>query len=273
MFDEFLRERASARRAVRPFDAARRLRRATSTASRGSTACGRSSQSRGIELPEGGRRPAGPRPSRLGTRKNELVLELHRERGRRALRRLGALRRRGARRGPARARSSRRARTPREVLEAAGHRRPLRGASSTASSPSARSLPGKPAPDTFLAGRARARRRAGARRRCSRTRSRASRPGRAGGFGFVVGVDRTGQADALRAARRRRRRAGPRRAAGGGVIERATSSPSSPGRSASTSSTSTCSPRPSRSSRCPTATSACAATSTRASRRRRRART
>ena len=33
---------------------------------------------------------------------------------------------------------------------------------------------------------------------CSRTRSPASRPGRAGGFGCVVGVDRVGQADALR---------------------------------------------------------------------------
>jgi beta-phosphoglucomutase-like phosphatase (HAD superfamily) len=34
--------------------------------------------------------------------------------------------------------------------------------------------------------------------RCSRTPLLASRPAGAGGFGFVVGVDRTGEADALR---------------------------------------------------------------------------
>ena len=60
-------------------------------------------------------------------------------------------------------------------------------------------LPGKPAPDTFLRGGRAARRRARGSARCSRTRSPAWRPGRAGAFGYVVGVDRVGQADALRA--------------------------------------------------------------------------
>ena len=41
--------------------------------------------------------------------------------------------------------------------------------------------------------------------------------GRAGGFGFVVGVDRLGQADAAAGARRGRRRHRPRRPAGGGA--------------------------------------------------------
>jgi beta-phosphoglucomutase-like phosphatase (HAD superfamily) len=60
------------------------------------------------------------------------------------------------------------------------------------------SLKGKPAPDTFLAGA-----------RCVGVAPRQAAvfedalagvaAGRAGGFGFVVGVDRTGHADALRA--------------------------------------------------------------------------
>ncbi len=85
--------------------------------------------------------------------------------------------------------------------------------------------------------------------------------GRAGSFGWVVGVDRSGQAEA-RAPRRRRGRGGPRRAAGAPVIP-TTSSRSRRGRCRSASSTSTCSPRRSRSSRSPTATSGCAGTSTR----------
>lgn len=62
----------------------------------------------------------------------------------------------------------------------------------------ARGLKGKPAPDTFLAGA-----------RCVGVEPAQAavfedalagvEAGRAGGFGFVVGVDRTGQADALRA--------------------------------------------------------------------------
>ncbi len=61
-----------------------------------------------------------------------------------------------------------------------------------------RGLPGKPAPDTFLAAAADL----GADRSVSVVFEDALAgvaSGRAGGFGFVVGVDRLGQADALRA--------------------------------------------------------------------------
>ena len=59
-------------------------------------------------------------------------------------------------------------------------------------------IAGKPAPDSFLRAAAAARRRRPIRRRCSRTRWRASPAGRAGHFGLVVGVDRVGHADELR---------------------------------------------------------------------------
>ena len=61
-----------------------------------------------------------------------------------------------------------------------------------------RGLPGKPAPDTFLAGRRAISACPGSRPSSSRTRWPGSWPGRAGGFGYVVGVDRVGHADALR---------------------------------------------------------------------------
>ena len=63
----------------------------------------------------------------------------------------------------------------------------------------AQGLRGKPAPG-HVPGRRRGASASSRRRpRCSRTRSPGVAAGRAGGFGFVVGVDRTGQADALRA--------------------------------------------------------------------------
>lgn len=154
--------------------------------------------SRGIELPDGS--PDDPSDSEtvvgLGNRKNELVMRLIHERGVEPY--VGSVRFVEA----ARASKLRRAVVSsstncREVLHAAGidglfeevvdglvaEREQLRG---------------KPAPDTFLAG----------------ARSLAVEPvqaavfedalagveaGYAGGFGFVVGVDRAGQADALRA--------------------------------------------------------------------------
>jgi beta-phosphoglucomutase family hydrolase len=58
-------------------------------------------------------------------------------------------------------------------------------------------LPGKPAPDTFLAG-ARALGVEPARSVVFEDALAGVQAGRAGGFGWVVGVDRTGQADALR---------------------------------------------------------------------------
>ena len=66
-------------------------------------------------------------------------------------------------------------------------------------------LKGKPAPDTFLEGA----RRLGvepAQAAVFEDALAGVEAGRAGRFGWVVGVDRIGQADALAAARRRRRR-------------------------------------------------------------------
>jgi beta-phosphoglucomutase family hydrolase len=62
-----------------------------------------------------------------------------------------------------------------------------------------RNLPGKPAPDTFLAAAAELGVAPGA-AAVFEDAVAGVRAGRAGGFGYVVGVDRLGQADALRAA-------------------------------------------------------------------------
>ena len=61
-----------------------------------------------------------------------------------------------------------------------------------------RHLAGKPAPDIYLAG-AEVLGRPPVSRRSSRTPLAGVEAGRAGGFGVVVGVDRVGQAEALRA--------------------------------------------------------------------------
>ena len=74
-------------------------------------------------------------------------------------------------------------------------------------------LRGKPAPDTFLAG-ARALGVRAAQAVVFEDALSGVAAGRAGNFGFVVGVDRVGQADGAARARRRRRRQRPRRAAG-----------------------------------------------------------
>ena len=131
---------------------------------------------------------------------------------RRGLRGLGPLRRGGARRRACDAPSSRRARTPVRCSRPPGSTTSSRR-SSTVTPPSARGC--RASPPRTCSSRAPAR------------SARAPRDGAVfedalagveagvpGGFGFVVGVDRSGQADALRAARRRRRRRGPRRAAG-----------------------------------------------------------
>jgi beta-phosphoglucomutase family hydrolase len=153
--------------------------------------------SRGIELPEG--RPSDPPGLEtvrgLGDRKNELVLKLIHDRGvqpyQGSVRYVRAVREAGLARGVVSSSAN-----CRDVLEAAGiadlfdqvvdgvvaEREHLRG---------------KPAPDTYLAG-ARA---LGVEPRHAAVFEDALAgvtAGRSGGFGFVVGVDRTGQADALR---------------------------------------------------------------------------
>ena len=126
-------------------------------------------------------------------------------------------------------------------------------------------LKGKPAPDTFLAAAARARRRPGEAAVFEDALAGVA-AGRAGGFACVVGVDRVGHAEALREHGADGRRQRPRRAARGPMIAHALLQRASRGRSAKPSSTSPCWPTPSRSSPSPTGTSGCAATSTRASR-------
>ena len=132
--------------------------------------------------------------SRLGDRKNDLVLQLIRERGVEVYD--GAIEgvKEAQRAGLRRAVVSSSANT-REVLESVGIE-DLFEAVVDGIVAQREGLPGKPAPDTFLAG----------------ARALGAEPpqavvfedalagvdaGRAGGFGYVVGVDRTGQRDAL----------------------------------------------------------------------------
>ena len=154
--------------------------------------------SRGIELPEGSPHDAPDADTivGLGNRKNVLVLELIRRSGVEAypgsVRYVKAAREAGLRRAVVSSSAN-----CREILEAAGiadlfevrvdgvvrERERLRG---------------KPAPDTFLfAARALGVEPAGATVFEDAVAGVAA--GRSGHFGFVVGVDRAGQADALRA--------------------------------------------------------------------------
>jgi beta-phosphoglucomutase family hydrolase len=154
-------------------------------------------QSRGIELPLGtpGDPPEAETVHGLGQRKNELVLELIRKQGvepyEGSVRFVEAARDQGLRRAVVSA-----SKNCREVLVAAGieHLFQVRIDGVVAERDG---LAGKPAPDTFLAAAS----------------SLGVEPagavvfedalagveaGRSGDFGWVVGVDRTGQAEALR---------------------------------------------------------------------------
>ena len=215
MFDEYLRERAEqTRRGVRSSTRSTTTT-STSTASRATTACARSSQSRGIELPEG--TPDDPPDAEticgLGNRKNELVLKLIKERRRRAVRGLGALRQGGPRRRPApRGRLLERqlpatcsvAAGIEDLFEARDRRHRRRRSEHLQGQAGARHVPGR---------RPRARGRARRRRPCSRTRWPGSQAGRAGSSASSSASTASARRDALRAARRRRRGQGPGRAA------------------------------------------------------------
>jgi len=154
-------------------------------------------ESRGIELPLGS--PSDPPEAdtvhALGTRKNELVLELIREQGvepyEGSVRFAEAARDQGLRRAVVSSSTN-----CRDVLVAAGIEH-LFEARVDGVVAEREGLAGKPAPDTFLAG-ARA---LGAEPHQAAVFEDALagvEAGRAGSFGWVVGVDRTGQADALR---------------------------------------------------------------------------
>jgi beta-phosphoglucomutase family hydrolase len=153
-------------------------------------------ESRGIQLPLGS--PADPPDAEtvhaLGTRKNDLVLRLIGEQGvepyEGSVRLVEAARDQGLRRAVVSSSTN-----CNEVLAAAGidhlFEEVVDGVVAEREG-----LAGKPAPDTFLA----------AGRRLDAEPARAAvfedalagvEAGRAGGFGWVVGVDRTGQAEAL----------------------------------------------------------------------------
>jgi beta-phosphoglucomutase family hydrolase len=153
---------------------------------------------RAIELPEGAEYdpPSAETVCGLGNRKNELVLRLIRERGVEAyagsLRYLRAAREGGLRRAVVSSSAN-----CREVLVAAGIEDLLEERIDGLIA-EREHLRGKPAPDTFLAG-ARALGVAPGQAAVFEDALAGVAAGRAGGFGCVVGVDRVGQAEALRA--------------------------------------------------------------------------
>jgi beta-phosphoglucomutase family hydrolase len=154
--------------------------------------------SRGIELPEGS--PSDPPGAEtvdgLGNRKNVLVLKLIREQGVEAyegsVRYVRAVREAGLHRAVVSSSAN-----TREVLRAVGIE-DLFDQVVDGLVAEREQLAGKPAPDTYLAGA----RLLGVGPKQAAVFEDALAgvaAGRAGGFAFVVGVDRVGQADALRA--------------------------------------------------------------------------
>jgi beta-phosphoglucomutase family hydrolase len=152
---------------------------------------------RGIELPEGD--PSDPPSAEtihgLGNRKNEIVLRMIRQNGVQAyegsVRYVKALRDAGMHRAVVSSSTN-----CRDVLVAAG----IEGLFEVRIDgvvAEREHLKGKPAPDTFLAG-ARALGVESAQAAVFEDALAGVAAGRAGHFGFVVGVDRVGQADALR---------------------------------------------------------------------------
>jgi beta-phosphoglucomutase family hydrolase len=197
MFDEFLHARAAQTgNAFVPFDAADDYRRYVDGKPR-SDGVRSFFASRGIELPEGtpGDGPAAETVHGLGNRKNELVLEMIHRLGvspyEGSLRYVQAARDAGLRRAVVSASEN-----TREVLAAAGiddlFEERVDGVVARQEH-----LSGKPAPDTFLAA-ARALDVPPAQAAVFEDAIAGVEAGRAGDFGFVVGVDRVGHADALR---------------------------------------------------------------------------
>jgi beta-phosphoglucomutase family hydrolase len=197
MFDEFLRARAAETgEPFVPFDAVSDYRAYVDGRPRydGVRAF---LASRGIELPEG---PAGDSERvetvrGLGDRKNELVREVIRGGGvhtfEGSVRFVEAARAAGLRRAVVSASEN-----THDVLEAAGIS-DLFEARIDGVVARKQGLSGKPAPDTFLAG-ARALGVSPDQAAVFEDALAGVEAGRAGRFGFVVGVDRLGQAEALR---------------------------------------------------------------------------
>jgi beta-phosphoglucomutase family hydrolase len=153
--------------------------------------------SRGIKLPDGALNdpPTEETIHGLGNRKNELVLRMIREQGVEpypgSIRYLDAVQEAGLRRAVVSSSTN-----CRDVLVAAGIERRFDAVVDGVVAERER-LAGKPAPDTFLAGaRALGVEPAGA--AVFEDALAGVEAGRAGRFGFVVGVDRVGQAQQLR---------------------------------------------------------------------------
>ncbi|MEY9964719.1 beta-phosphoglucomutase family hydrolase [Streptacidiphilus sp. MAP12-16] len=153
--------------------------------------------SRNIRLPEGGTDDSADRDTvhGLGARKNDIVLRMIKDEGVEAypgsVRYVQAARAAGLRRAVVSSSAN-----CRDVLVAAGIE-DLFEVRIDGVVAAAQGLPGKPAPDTFLAA-ARALDVGPGQAAVFEDAQSGAEAGRAGGFGFVVGVDRVGQAEALR---------------------------------------------------------------------------
>jgi beta-phosphoglucomutase family hydrolase len=198
MFDQFLRERADqAGQPFRPFDPVRDYEEYVDGKPR---ADGTRSflASRGITLPEGDPDdpPDAPTVNGLGNRKNVLLLEMIRTQGvepyEGSVRYVRAVRDAGLRRAVVSSSAN-----AHDVLVAAGID-DLFEARIDGIVGRREQLRGKPAPDTFLAG-AKALGLSAAEAVVFEDALAGVEAGRAGHFGYVVGVDRVGQAEALKA--------------------------------------------------------------------------
>jgi beta-phosphoglucomutase family hydrolase len=198
MFDQFLRERADqAGQPFRPFDPVKDYEEYVDGKPR---ADGTRSflASRGITLPEGDPDdpPDAPTVNGLGNRKNVLLLEMIRTQGvepyEGSVRYVRAVRDAGLRRAVVSSSAN-----AHDVLVAAGID-DLFEARIDGIVGRREHLRGKPAPDTFLAG-ARALGLSAAEAVVFEDALAGVEAGRAGRFGYVVGVDRVGQAEALKA--------------------------------------------------------------------------
>ena len=198
MFDEFLRERASqSGQPFTPFDPVKDYDEYVDGKPR---ADGTRSflESRGIELPEGtpDDAPDAETINGLGNRKNVILLEMIRTQGVEAyegsVRYVRAVREAGLRRAVVSSSAN-----CHDVLVAAGID-DLFEARIDGVVAQEQHLRGKPAPDTFLAG-AKALGLEPSAAAVFEDALAGVESGRAGKFGYVVGVDRVGQADALKA--------------------------------------------------------------------------
>jgi beta-phosphoglucomutase family hydrolase len=197
MFDEFLRGRADSKgEPFVPFDTTEDYDRYVDGKPRYDGV--RSFlEARGIELPEGGAQDPPDRETihGLGNRKNEIVLKMIHDQGVEpyagSVRYVRAAREHGLRRAVVSSSSN-----CRDVLTAAGILECFE-AIVDGHTAEREHLRGKPAPDTFLAG-ARALGVEPAAAAVFEDALAGVEAGRAGSFGIVVGVDRVGQAQALR---------------------------------------------------------------------------